>query len=135
MYNKNNIELCKMRLAKAEDCMKKALKNLAIEDYDIAANRSYYAIFHAMRALNALEDVDFKHHSGVISHFRKTYIKTHIFESELSNIITNAFDMRQFCDYDDYYNISPMEVEAQVRNAEFFLNNVKFYINKQLNEE
>ena len=124
-----------LTVPKAEDCLKKAQKNLAVGDYDIAANRSYYAIFHEMRALNALEDVDFKHHSGVISHFRRTYIKTHIFENELSNIIANAFDMRQFCDYDDYYDIVPAEVESQVQNAELFLNNVKFYINKQLNNE
>ena len=88
-----------------------------------------------MRALNALENVDFKHHSGIISHFRKAYIKTHIFDVELSNFITTAFDMRHFCDSDDSYDIIPSEVEAQVQNAEIFLNSVKFYIDKQLNDK
>ena len=39
--------------------------------YRSAANRAYYAIFHAMRAVLALDGVDMKHHSGIISEFRK----------------------------------------------------------------
>ena len=40
MYNQDCIDICRMRLATAEDCLKKAQKNLAIEDYDIAANQA-----------------------------------------------------------------------------------------------
>lgn len=47
--------------------------------YDTAANRSYYAIFHAARVVLALDGQDYKKHSGVISNFQKNYIKTGIF--------------------------------------------------------
>jgi len=40
---------------------------LAGESYRSAANRAYYAIFHAMRAVLALDGVDMKHHSGIIA--------------------------------------------------------------------
>ena len=61
---------------------------LAGESYRSAANRAYYAIFHAMRAVLALDGVDMKHHSGIISEFRKRYIKTGVFDASLSGLIS-----------------------------------------------
>ena len=58
--------------------------------YRSAANRAYYAIFHAMRAVLALDGVDMKHHSGIISEFRKRYIKTGVFDASLSGLISGA---------------------------------------------
>lgn len=43
-----------------------------------ANNRAYYSIFHAMRAILALDEVDFKKHSGVIAYFRENYIKNYL---------------------------------------------------------
>lgn len=37
-----------------------------------------------MRAILAFDEIDMKHHSGIISEFRKRYIKTDIFEMRLS---------------------------------------------------
>ena len=36
-------------------------------NYESAANRSYYAVFHAMRAVLAFDEIDMKRHSGIIS--------------------------------------------------------------------
>ena len=46
-------------------------------------NRSYYAIFHAIRSVNALDGFDSSKHSGVISHFNQEYVKTGMFEKNL----------------------------------------------------
>jgi len=46
------------------------------EDYASANNRAYYSIFHAMRAVLALEQKDFKKHSAVIAQFTQSYLKT-----------------------------------------------------------
>lgn len=57
--------------------MFKVCKNTYGErDYKGAANRSYYAIFHTMRSVLALDQIDFSKHSGVSAYFRKEYIKT-----------------------------------------------------------
>ena len=42
-------------------------------DYKGAINRSYYTFFHCMRAVLAIEGIDFKKHSAVIAYFRKNY--------------------------------------------------------------
>ncbi|MCD7817447.1 MAG: HEPN domain-containing protein [Lachnospiraceae bacterium] len=67
--------LCKYRLEKAEKCYESAIILANSGDYNGAANRSYYAIFHSVRAILALEGVDFAKHSGVMAYFQKNYVK------------------------------------------------------------
>lgn len=48
--------------------------------YKNALNRAYYAIFHGMRAVNALDGFDSSKHSGVIAHFNQNYVKEGFFQ-------------------------------------------------------
>ena len=105
------------------------LKN---EDYKGAANRFYYSVFHSIRSVLALEKVDFKKHSGVISYFRKNYIKTGIFDVSLSDIISEAFDIRSDSDYDDFYIISKRDIEEQIKNVQYFYNEIESYLKAKL---
>ena len=45
-----------------------------INKFKGASNRAYYSIFHAIKAILALEQTDFKKHSSVIAYFNKEYI-------------------------------------------------------------
>jgi len=85
-------------------------------------------MFHSIRAVLALDGVDFRKHSGVIADFNQRYIKTGIFPKEFSKTIRNAFEVRNDSDYDDYYVISKEEVAQQIRNAESFLEAVEKYV-------
>lgn len=134
MYSSQQIELCQYRLSKAWEYVCDAEKSLEYEMYDTAANRSYYAIFHAVRALLALSGKDFRKHSGVISCFQMDYIKTGIFEKRLSDIIKSAFSLRTESDYEDFYVISREDVITQVADAREFLENVAAWIQRQLQE-
>ena len=51
-----NIDLSKYRMEKAAKCISTAEENVRVNDYESAANRSYYAIFHCIRAILALEE-------------------------------------------------------------------------------
>ena len=68
-----------------------------------ANNRAYYSVFHSMRAVLALDEVDFKKHSGVIAYFRENYIKTKIFDRSCSDIISSTCLIRNKSDYYDFY--------------------------------
>ena len=124
-------ELSKYRLEQAERCLKSAKTLLKDEDYKGSANRSYYCVFHCMRSILALENTDFKSHSALMAHFRKEYIKTGILNVQLSDILTSLFRVRTDSDYDDYYVINRDEVNAQIENAEYFLEKVKVYLGSQ----
>lgn len=131
MGNENR-ELSKYRIEQARQCIKSAKTLVDIDDYKGAANRSYYAIFHAMRSVLALEGKDFSKHSGVSAYFRKEYIKTGIFDVELSDIISMSFEIRTNSDYDDFYVISVEEVREQIENAIRFCDVVESYLKKKL---
>lgn len=117
------------RIEQAEQCVESAKLLLAAGDIKGAANRSYYGIFHAIRAVIALEGKDFAKHSGVINYFRQQYIKTGKLDVELSDMITDAFQIRTDCDYNDYYIVSKSEVEEQVQNAEHFVSAIQSFLN------
>ena len=91
-------------------------------------NRSYYAIFHALRAVHALDGFDSKKHSGIISQFQREYIKTGKFDRKCSLIIKTASEIRNDCDYEDFYITSVEETSEQLENARYFLDKVKTYL-------
>lgn len=128
MFDKNKTDLCVYRLEKAYECLKSAelLKDSA--DYMSSANRSYYSIFHAMRAIMALDGEDRKKHSGVVAYFLENYIKSGVFDKEYSYIIKNAFQTRQESDYEDFCIISKQEVSEQIENAKKLIKAVDDYI-------
>lgn len=113
--------LAKTRYEKAKTCITAAELLMTINDYNTVVNRTYYAIFHAMRSILALERKDFEKHSAVISYFRKNYIKTQIIPVIASDIIGNAFNMRNDSDYKDFYVISKEEAEDSLNEAKQFL--------------
>jgi uncharacterized protein (UPF0332 family) len=122
------LSLMSFRLQQARNSLESALDT---KDFQTAANRSYYSIFYAMRALQALDRFDSKKHSGVIAHFRQNYIKTGIFPVSFSDIVGNAFKVRIESDYEDFYLVSKAEVAAQVENAGIFLEAVEKYVNER----
>jgi uncharacterized protein (UPF0332 family) len=125
------IQLSKYRIEQAAQCIKSAQLLTEINDYKGAANRSYYGIFHCMRAVLAIDQVDFAKHSGVSSYFRKAYIKTGLIEAEYSDIIREAFDYRSDSDYDDFYIISREEVTEQIKNARKFYDRISKFLGKR----
>lgn len=123
--------LSQVRYDHAMECLDAAESLLENGNYKSAATRSYYAIFHAMHAVLALNELDMRHHSGIISEFRKLYIKTGVFEARISQIISVLFDTRTESDYDDFFVISKAEAVEQIENAEYFLQVIKVYLDQQ----
>ena len=111
------ISLSKVRMERAGECLEDARINLDNSRFKNAANRSYYAAFHAMRAVLAMDSLDFKRHSGVISEFRRRYIKSGLFSITISNYIDELFEIRTNSDYNDFFIVSNNTVIRQVQNA------------------
>lgn len=93
--------------------------------------RSYYSIFHAIRAVNALDGFDSSKHSGVISHFNQEYVKTGLFEKEVSKIIRNASELREQADYEDFYEASQEEAVDVFEQATRFISVVEVYLREK----
>jgi uncharacterized protein (UPF0332 family) len=70
----------------AEEKLQSAKILLDAGMYKDSIGRSYYAIFSAVRAVLAKDNVDFSRHSGVIAYFQKEYIKTEKLTKNIPNI-------------------------------------------------
>ena len=68
------MDLSRYRLEKAYEMLATAQRDLQAEDYASAHNRAYYCIFHAMRAILALDGEDYQKHSAVIARFSMNYL-------------------------------------------------------------
>ncbi len=71
--NDTRKELIQYRIESAEERLLSAKALLDIGNYKDSIGRSYYAMFTSIRALLALEGIDYSKHAGVISHFQKEY--------------------------------------------------------------
>lgn len=96
-------DLSVYRSENAQEDLKRAKREYEAGDYKLTMNRSYYAIFHAMRAVNILDEFDSSKHSGVIAHFNRCRVKSGDFPKKISKKITEAREVRQKSDYDDSY--------------------------------
>ena len=121
-------ELSKYRYERALEDLKSAKEVFELGSYKLALNRSYYAIFHAMRAVNVLDEFDSSKHSGVIAHFNQYHVKTGDFEKIASKIIQNAMEMREHADYEDFFVASKKDAEEQINRAEQFLGYVDVFL-------
>lgn len=117
--------LAGLRLEQAQQCLTAANALMAIGDGRGAVNRAYYAVFHAMRSVLAMEGKDFSKHSGVISYFRMHYVKSGVFAKDLSDIISNLFASRSMSDYDDYFDLTDADVLKLVNEANEFVTAIR----------
>ncbi len=60
MPEQSKIDLSLCRIERADECIRSACVLMDAEEYAAVLNRTYYAIFHAVRAIFALDSVDRK---------------------------------------------------------------------------
>ena len=99
-------DLVQYRLSSAKERLESARLLLDAGQYKDSIGRSYYAIFTAVRAVLARDQVDFSKHAGVIAYFQREYIKSAIFDIRYSKILLRAFQIRNNCDYDDFFFVA-----------------------------
>lgn len=124
----NRKALMNYRLETAEEKLDAARVLLNAGKYKDSIGRSYYAMFSAVRAILALDGIDYSKHAGVIAYFQKEYIKTGIFEKVYSKALSQAFQIRNQADYEDFYIVSQKDAQEQYVKAAAFVQMIKEYL-------
>lgn len=132
MYSKEIQSLAKYRLEQAKENLEEAEVLYEINKFKGASNRAYYSIFHAIKAILALEETDFKKHSSVLAYFNKEYISKNIFPRELGKRVNEARIYREKSDYVDFYIFSKEECKEQIDTAKSMLEKAEDYLNSKL---
>ena len=128
MDERKRADLSRYRFGRAKEEADISRHLSALGNFNKSANSSCYAIFHALRAVTALDGFDSKKHKGIISYFNQHYVKTKIFPADVSGIIDDAFNVRGNADYEDYYEVSPEEAQEQISNAEYIISIIQPYL-------
>ena len=125
--------LSKYRFETAVNDLETAKILFQVGQWKASLNRSYYAIFHALRSVNALDKFDTKRHSGVIAYFNQHYVKTGILNTDipLHRLIDDAFKMRSNADYEDFYVVSREQVKKQIEDAGTVLDVIRPYLEER----
>jgi len=121
----------------------KKLFSLALEELDIAKlllerahyrasiSRSYYSMYYAAQASLLSENIDTATHKGLIRLFSLHFVKTGRFSSEWSNLLKEAYDLRQLSDYDADFTGTLAEAQMLLEKAKAFIVEVEKILNEQ----
>ena len=128
MSHKISKELSIHRLEQAKDDLKASQILYESKLYKSANNRAYYSIFHSIKAVLALEPIDFKRHKDVIAYFNQHYISTEIFPKKIGRKVSIASKIREDSYYDDVFVVKSQITQEQIETAKELIELVKEYI-------
>ena len=83
-------DLVQYRIETAKSDLKSADILMKEGEYRGANNRAYYAIYHAISAVHALDGKSYKRHKDTLANFNKDYVKTEIFSGDFGRKIAQA---------------------------------------------
>ncbi len=126
------IDLSKYRIQESKDSLIVAENCLNDGFYKDAINRSYYSAFYAIKAILALDIVDFKRHKDVVAYFNKEYVATGIFQREIGRRLGILKQLREKSDYDDFYIASKEKAEEQLETTKIILSSVEGYLTNKI---
>ena len=116
------------KISQAIDDLESAEILLNADKYKAANNRAYYAVFHAIDAVLAMEPIAFKKHKDVIAYFNKNYIHNEKMSKDMGKKISKLEVVRHKSDYDDFYVASKQDTINQVQVAKEIIEEIKSYL-------
>ena len=96
MDNEKRQALSVYRMEQAEETLTAAKMCLEYHLYKDCINRSYYVAFYAVKAVLAIEGVDFKRHKDAVAYFNKTYVASGKVSREVGKRLGRIKTVREF---------------------------------------
>lgn len=106
-----------LEMEKADRFLKQAGIMCEMEQWDMAANRYYYACFHAVQALFIYHGLASRRHSGMLTQFGLHFIKTGVIEDRLGAFLTRMEQLREKGDYNCLFEVTGDELLTFVKPA------------------
>lgn len=95
-----------------------------------AANRMYYAVFHAVCALLIHDGHQGITHKGSHALFSLHYIKTGILPREYGQLYSQLQTMREESDYNCAYDVEMDEIEQRLKPAKRLIEDIERLVSK-----
>ena len=98
--------------------------------WDLAANRYYYACYHAVQGLFIAKDIPTaKKHASVVTLFSLHFVKPRLVEPTLGSFLARMMQLRQKADYNCFYDIKEEELKDYIELSKALIAKVEELIN------
>jgi uncharacterized protein (UPF0332 family) len=124
MNRDNIIVLLRLQREKAQRFLAQTDEMVDLKYWDLAANRYYYACFHAVQALFISRGVNAHSHAGVNTQFSLLFVKQHLVEPRYGSFLARMFQLRQKADYNCAYEISETDIHEIIEMSHDFVETV-----------
>ena len=114
LSNDDRKALVDYRIEKAYASFDEAQKVASISLWNLAANRLYYALYHAASALLLSDGYTSHTHKGLMSQINLNYVKQGILLPEEGKLIRQMFTKRHEGDYEDFEETTEEEIREAI---------------------
>lgn len=104
-------------LEKAEETMQEVEVAVAAKKWNMAANRLYYALFHAATALFVSDGRAVGTHLGAKVTLGIHYVRTGVLTREQGRLFSRLETLRERADYDGFFSADESDVTALLPQA------------------
>lgn len=99
--------------------------------WEAAANRLYYALFHAMSALLISDGFPVKTHRGIMAMFGEHYVRTEIFSKQDGALLSELVIMRDNADYNCFYETNEEKLKPYIDPTKSLIDKIAAYISSK----
>ncbi len=131
MTEENRKDLVRLQLDRADKFLGQADQMLEMDCLDLAANRYYYACFHAVQGLFIHDGLNSHSHRGMHQVLGMNYVVTGKFDSRLSGFLRTMEQLREKADYNCAYDVMKEEVEEMKEPSHEIIQLVKQLITEE----
>ena len=117
--------------ARAVDSLRGAQVLLANDDFDGAASRAYYAAFHSVTGLFALEGRAFTKHAAVQAAVHRDLVKTGRWSADLGRDFDFCVELRGLGDYGTEMRVNAAQAKDVIDSARRILEAVRSVLPSQ----
>ena len=128
LKEQDRISLVVLGLEKSDKMLEAANWLIEEERWSLAANRLYYALFHAVKALLTSESHPTGTHRGAGNLFYLYYVKTGIFSLEENKVYARLQQLRDEGDYNCVIDVDKEDVEDFIEPTCALIKKIKKYI-------
>lgn len=105
-------------MAKANEKLGAARREMDAGFHGEVASRAYYAVFHAISAALLSCDMTFSSHAQVVGEFNRNFVKTGEFPADTTRKLQRLFEDRQTADYDVITAVDESTARQDLEDAE-----------------
>lgn len=120
--------LVMLELEKAEKTLIQWDVQLQAQLWEMAANRLYYSLFHAVSALLISDHHEVGTHRGAVNKFSLYYVKEGVFPKEEGRLYSRLQRLREDGDYNCSIDVEQDEVEEKIEPTRQLIEKIKRYI-------